>query len=171
MRPMATCWDCSTGAAPCPSSSRRRTTRAGPEGPARLARLLAELADRDLLAGVPGTGSSARRRSAWRRALLTPHELVLPWAGRAVAAIYRRGGWLLFTRIGLALLAAIVLMGLGAFVALDRRRLGDPARRPTTVSVWARSPSCSPGWSSCSRTSSPTAWPPRAPAEASCGPV
>jgi putative peptide zinc metalloprotease protein len=94
------------------------TKRAGDEGPARLARLLAELADRGLLADVPDRGQDSRTRAGWLRAALTPRELALPRAGAAVTAIYRRGGYLLFTRAGLAALAATALMGLGAFVAL-----------------------------------------------------
>jgi putative peptide zinc metalloprotease protein len=92
------------------------TARSGPDGPARLAGLLAELADRGLLADV-SSGPPPGRRGRMR-ALLSAHELELPRAGVAIAAVYRRGGYLLFTRAGLGLLAAVALSGLGAFVAL-----------------------------------------------------
>ena len=45
--------------------------RLGPSGPARLARLLADLGERGFLSGVAGTGSRAEAPGFWRR-LLTP---------------------------------------------------------------------------------------------------
>jgi putative peptide zinc metalloprotease protein len=89
--------------------------RCGPEGPARLARLLAELADRGMLAGVEAAPEAAP--SAWAR-LMRPREREIPGAARAIAALYRRGGWRIFTRPVLALLAAVALAGLLAFAAL-----------------------------------------------------
>ena len=91
--------------------------RVGPEGPARLAALLAELADRGLLADV-APARPAARRGGRLRALMAVHELSFANAGSVIAAIYRRGGYLLFTRAGMAALSVIALMGLGAFVAL-----------------------------------------------------
>jgi putative peptide zinc metalloprotease protein len=91
--------------------------RIGAEGPARLAALLAELADRGLLADV-APAPPAVRPNGRLRAMIAVHELRFARAGSVIAAIYRRGGYLLFTRVGLAALSVIALMGLGAFVAL-----------------------------------------------------
>jgi putative peptide zinc metalloprotease protein len=99
--------------------------RCGSEGPARLARLLAELADRGMLANVEEAHSPERKRTLLER-LLKPHERELPNVPRRIATIYRRGGFLPFTRPVLALLAAIAAAGLVAFVILIANRYGTP---------------------------------------------
>ena len=64
--------------------------RFGGAGPARLARLLADLGERGFLAGVAGTQAAAAEPTFWRR-LITPREKPLPWARAAVrAALPRR---------------------------------------------------------------------------------
>jgi putative peptide zinc metalloprotease protein len=98
--------------------------RSGPEGPARLARLLAELADRGLLAGVEGV--EPQRPAGWVERLLTPRERELPGAPALFASIYRRGGFLLFTRPAAVLGGALAIAGLVAFVALIANRYGTP---------------------------------------------
>jgi len=101
------------------------SARWGDDGPARLARLLAELADKAMLSGVesdrphPGV-------SPWLVRLLKPRERELPGAPRAMATLYRRGGWVLFTGAALAVLAVIALGGLVAFAALIIGRYGTP---------------------------------------------
>ncbi len=99
--------------------------RFGPDGPARLARLLAELADRGLLAGVE-EGADRNRSSSRLLRWLAPRERELPGIGHAIAALYRRGGWLLFTPPALALLAASAVLGVIAFAALIIGRDGTP---------------------------------------------
>jgi putative peptide zinc metalloprotease protein len=99
--------------------------RLGGEGPARLARLLAELADRGLLAGVDQDPDRDLAESWWAR-LLRPRQRELPGVPAAIAVVYRRGGWLLFTAAGLALLAAVALVGLVAFGGLVVGRYGTP---------------------------------------------
>lgn len=99
--------------------------RWGPDGPARLARLLAELADRGLLAGVQGAAAPGRP-SGWLARALTPKERALPRLPGAIAAVYRRGGFLLFTRAALVVLATLAVAGLAAFVALIAGRYGTP---------------------------------------------
>ncbi len=99
--------------------------RLGGEGPARLARLLAELADRGLLAGVDQDPDRDLAESWWAR-LLRPRQRELPGVPAAIAVVYRRGGWLLFTAGGLALLAAVALVGLVAFGGLVVGRYGTP---------------------------------------------
>ena len=81
------------------------------EGPARLARLLSELADRGLLAGVAGRGgggAGARARATARG----PEREDLGRRGRLFDRLYRHGGWRLFTRPALAAIAALGVAGL-----------------------------------------------------------
>jgi putative peptide zinc metalloprotease protein len=99
--------------------------RYGAEGPARLARLLAELADRGLLSDVPGAAADERRPTLVQRALRS-REWELPRVPRAIATIYRRGGFLLFTRPALAAVGAIAAAGVVAFVILVANRYGTP---------------------------------------------
>jgi putative peptide zinc metalloprotease protein len=97
--------------------------RSGEDGLERLARLLAELADHEMLADV--AGREQRTPGALER-LLTPRTRELAWVPGAIARVYRRGGWALFTRPALALLSAVALAGLVAFVALVVGRGGTP---------------------------------------------
>jgi putative peptide zinc metalloprotease protein len=101
------------------------SARLGPDGPARLATLLAELADRGLLAGVRAP-SLPEAKKGWLARAFTPHERNLPRVPGAIAAVYRRGGFLLFTRAALALIALIALAGLAAFVTVVVGRYGTP---------------------------------------------
>jgi putative peptide zinc metalloprotease protein len=100
------------------------TARCGADGPARLARLLAELADRGLLTGVEGAPSAEPR--GWLERIMRPRERPVPGVPGAIAFLYRRGGFLLFTRAALGLLAVVALVGVGAFVALIAGRYGTP---------------------------------------------
>jgi putative peptide zinc metalloprotease protein len=101
------------------------TKRCGPEGPARLARLLAELADRGLLADVRGAATEERKPSPLQRALRT-RERELPRVPGWIATIYRRGGFLLFTKPVLSVVSAVASAGLVAFVILIANRYGTP---------------------------------------------
>ncbi len=101
------------------------TARCGADGPGRLARLLAELADRGLLAGVEERAADAGR-GAWLQRLVRPRERTIPRVPELIAALYRRGGFLLFTNAALALLAAVAAAGLVAFVAVVVGRYGTP---------------------------------------------
>jgi len=101
--------------------------RGGPDGPARLARLLAELADRGLLTGVDGAaGRDAPAALSWLTRLVTPRQREIPGVPRAIDAVYRRGGWMLFSTAGLALAAGVGVAGLVAFVGLIAGRYGTP---------------------------------------------
>jgi putative peptide zinc metalloprotease protein len=91
--------------------------RCGTDGPARLARLLAELADRGLLAGVEESPSQ-RSGNTWLTWLLRPRQREVPGVPKAIAGLYRRGGWLLFTRPARLLLALVAVAGVVAFAAL-----------------------------------------------------
>jgi hypothetical protein len=100
--------------------------RFGTAGAGRLARLLADLAERGLLAGVPGDrGGEEAPRSRLRR-FIGPREWTSAGVASAFEAIYRRGAWLLFTRPALAVLATLAVGGLAAFAALVVLRYGTP---------------------------------------------
>jgi putative peptide zinc metalloprotease protein len=99
--------------------------RLGAAGPGRLAALLADLGERGLLEGVEsgrmaGAGSGALAR------LAQPRELVFGGTTEFFERLYRRGGFLLFTRPALVAVAALVLGGIGVFAALVVSRKGTP---------------------------------------------
>ncbi|MGH2948771.1 MAG: FHA domain-containing protein [Solirubrobacteraceae bacterium] len=112
--------------------------RFGATGPARLARLLADLGERGFLSGVEsathgersGDERAARGRFAapqpLLKRLLRPREKTFARVGGAFDAVYRRGGWLLFTRPALVLLCALAAAGVGVFAYLIARRYGTP---------------------------------------------
>jgi putative peptide zinc metalloprotease protein len=101
------------------------SARYGPDGPARLARLLAELADIGLLAGVQQR-IAPEGSERWLARLVRPRERELPGAPRAIASAYRRGGYLLFSVPVLAFLGVVALAGAVAFGALVVGRYGTP---------------------------------------------
>jgi putative peptide zinc metalloprotease protein len=99
--------------------------RYGATGPPRLARLLAELGERGLLAGVAGADAGPAPVGRLRR-LFTPRDKVIPGLGRVFEAVYRRGGWLLFTRPGLWALGVLAVAGIAVFGYLLGGRYGTP---------------------------------------------
>jgi putative peptide zinc metalloprotease protein len=99
--------------------------RDGPAGPARLARLLADLGDRGLLAGVDGRAADAAGGGRLAR-LFRPRERAWRGPGALFARLYRAGGWLLFTRAALVALAALIVAGIGTFGYLIGARYGTP---------------------------------------------
>jgi putative peptide zinc metalloprotease protein len=99
--------------------------RSGPEGPARLARLLADLGERGLLEGVAGAPAPAAAPGRLAR-VLRPRERATTRAGDFFARAYARGGYVLFTRPAQVLLALVALGGLGAFAYLVIGRYGTP---------------------------------------------
>jgi putative peptide zinc metalloprotease protein len=100
--------------------------RFGATGPARLARLLADLGERGFLTGVAGTQARAEEPAGFWRRLLTPREKVFTGLGARFDALYRHGGWVLFTRPALWLIAALCVAGIGVFGALVGLRYGTP---------------------------------------------
>ena len=63
--------------------------------------------------------------SRWRK-LVKPREKVFTGFGPLLEKVYRRGGWVLFTRPVLWFLAALIVAGLATFVALIVGRYGTP---------------------------------------------
>lgn len=100
--------------------------RFGATGSARLARLLADLGERGLLAGVAGTQAREELPTEWWRRLITPRERAFTGLGDAFDRLYRSGGWLLFTRPALWLIGALCVAGVGVFAALIALRYGTP---------------------------------------------
>jgi hypothetical protein len=100
--------------------------RFGATGPARLARLLADLGERGFLAGVAGTQARAEAPAGFWRRLFTPREKVFPRLGDRFDALYRDGGWVLFTRPAQWAIAALCIAGIGVFAALIALRYGTP---------------------------------------------
>jgi Zn-dependent protease len=101
--------------------------RFGALGAARLARLLADLGERGFLAGVQGAAAEEvdEPQPLFKRAL-RPRVKTFGGVGPFVERVYRRGGWVLFTRpalIGLGVLAAV---GVGVFAYLVAGRYGTP---------------------------------------------
>ncbi len=98
----------------------------GATGSARLARLLADLGERGFLAGVAGTQAEPEAPASFWRRLITPREKVFPGLGARFEALYRHGGWVLFTRPALWLIGALCVIGVGLFCALIALRYGTP---------------------------------------------
>jgi putative peptide zinc metalloprotease protein len=98
--------------------------RFGRVGGARLARLLADLGSRGLLAGAPAAAAPARSGKLAR--LLQPRRKVWTGAGDLIERVYVRGGWLLFTRPVLGAIVATAATGLLAFGYLVMARYGTP---------------------------------------------
>ena len=98
--------------------------RFGAGGATRLARLLADLGERGLLEGVEG-GATTDGAGGLAKAL-KPREYEIKGLGRLFERIYLAGGWILFTRVALVLMAAIGITGLLTFAYLIARRYGTP---------------------------------------------
>ena len=114
------------GRHPLPDLVREAERTYGAEGPARLARLLSELAERGLLAGVAGAEPGPEVRPGLLSRLATPREKTWPGAGAFFERLYRQGGRRLFTRPALAGIAALALAGLVVFPYLIVARYGTP---------------------------------------------
>jgi putative peptide zinc metalloprotease protein len=98
--------------------------RYGGGGAGKVAGLLADLGERGFLEGVE-KGEEAPDESRTRR-WLKPRELVFGWAGPLFETVYRRGGWVLFTRPAVALMAAVTVAGLGSWIYMVAARYGTP---------------------------------------------
>jgi putative peptide zinc metalloprotease protein len=99
--------------------------RLGGSGAAILAGLLASLGDHGLLAGVEERAPAPAPGGRLRR-LFTPRVVFSRRAAATVDRIYERGGFVLFTRPGLAISAALAAAGAVAFVYLIVGRYGTP---------------------------------------------
>ena len=100
--------------------------RFGAAGAPRLARLLADLGERGYLAGVAGAAAEEEAPKGFWRRVFQPREKTVAGVGDWFDALYRRGGWILFTKPALVAIAALIVGGLGAFVYLVVGRYGTP---------------------------------------------
>jgi len=99
----------------------------GQLGAVRLARLLADLGDRGMLAGVEGGAAAETAAPEGRmKRLFKARERSVDGIGPFVGWIYRHGGWVLFTRPALVAIATLAVVGLGVWVALIVGRYGTP---------------------------------------------
>jgi Zn-dependent protease len=100
----------------------------GQLGAVRLARLLADLGERGMLAGVESSTAldAAAPPDTWWRALLRTRERTVDGVGRLFERVYRAGGWVLFTRPALVAIAAVAIVGFGVWIALVAGRYGTP---------------------------------------------
>src|SRR5688572_27717165 len=100
----------------------------GPAGSARLARLLADLGERGFLAGVERaapTGQEPEPEGLLRR-LFRPRVKTFGGVGAFYERLYRRAGWVLFTKPALIVLGVLAVIGLGVFGYLIAGRYGTP---------------------------------------------
>jgi putative peptide zinc metalloprotease protein len=100
--------------------------RFGAAGAPRLARLLADLGERGYLAGVAGASAEEEAPKGFLRRLFKPREKTIGGLSTFFDALYRRGAWVLFTRPALISIAALIVLGLAAFVYLIVGRYGTP---------------------------------------------
>jgi putative peptide zinc metalloprotease protein len=105
---------------------REAEQRVGPSGPARVARLLADLGARGLLAGSVSSEPEPDEPAGRLARMFRPHRRTWQDAGTFFERLYLRAGWLLFTRAGLAAVALTMIAGLAAFVFLIAARYGTP---------------------------------------------
>jgi putative peptide zinc metalloprotease protein len=97
----------------------------GPEGPSRLARLVASLSDRGLLDGIGAATPPPERESALKRAF-KPRERSFEGVGDYFQHAYRSWGKLFFSPLTVTFLVLYALAGFGAFTYLIGARYGTP---------------------------------------------
>jgi putative peptide zinc metalloprotease protein len=101
--------------------------RHGTLGPARLARLLADLGERGFLVGVEtSAGVAAPAPRTTLQKLFTPRVKSFPVLGGVFERLYRAGGWILFLPPVLWAIAVLCVAGLGVFAYLVAGRYGTP---------------------------------------------
>jgi putative peptide zinc metalloprotease protein len=92
-----------------------------------VARLLTDLGERGFLAGVAAAGEDLVEPPKSRlRRWMGPHIKEVRGIAPFFERVYERGGWVLFLRPVLVLLAALIAAGIGSFVYLVAGRYGTP---------------------------------------------
>jgi putative peptide zinc metalloprotease protein len=97
----------------------------GPAGPGRLARLIADLADRGLLDGVGAAPEVERPESKLAR-ILRPRDKTVTWVGDYFERAYHHWGRAFFSPLSVTFLALFALAGFGAFAYIVGARFGTP---------------------------------------------
>jgi putative peptide zinc metalloprotease protein len=100
--------------------------RFGNAGPAALARLLSDLAERGLLHGESGSEAAEGPRPGFVRRLLRPRAWTWESFGGVVDRLYARGAWVLFLRPVLIAIVAVGVAGVASFCYLVAHRYGTP---------------------------------------------
>jgi putative peptide zinc metalloprotease protein len=103
---------------------REAESRLGDSGPAQLARLLADLGARGLLAGSQEPAEPSPVRPVQR--LFAPRVWVWRGTGEWFERVYRRGGWVLFTRPALSASVLVSVVGIAVYAYLVAARYGTP---------------------------------------------
>ena len=101
------------------------TKRAGPAGPARLARLIADCGDRGMLDGIAATPRTEAEPGLVRR-VLEPRERTFEWVGEWFENAYAGWGRLWFSPLAATGLILLSLAGLVTFSYLIGARYGTP---------------------------------------------
>lgn len=97
----------------------------GPAGPGRLARLIADLADRGLLDGVGAAPKVEEPESALAR-ILKPRDKTVTWVGDYFERAYHHWGRVFFSPLTVTFMALFALAGFGAFAYIVGARFGTP---------------------------------------------
>jgi putative peptide zinc metalloprotease protein len=98
---------------------------AGPGGPGRLARLIADLADRGLLEGVNALPEAAGTDSQLQR-IFKPRERTFEWPTEYFVRAYHHWGRVFFSPLSVTFLVLFALAGFGAFTYIVGARYGTP---------------------------------------------
>jgi putative peptide zinc metalloprotease protein len=97
----------------------------GPAGPGRLARLIADLADRGLLDGVGAATTTPEPEGRLAR-LFKPRDRTVTWVGNYFERAYHHWGRAFFSPLAVTFLALFALAGFGAFAYIVGARFGTP---------------------------------------------
>lgn len=97
----------------------------GPGGPGRLARLIADLADRGLLEGVGGLSVAEAPESKLQR-LFKPREKTYTWVEDYFPRAYHHWGRIFFSPLTVTFMVLLALAGFGAFTYIVGARYGTP---------------------------------------------
>jgi putative peptide zinc metalloprotease protein len=99
----------------------------GGMGAVRVARLLSDLGERGFLAGVASSQAQAEpMQQSFIKRLIGPREKSFSNLGKVFDPIYSKGGWLLFTRPALVIIALLIVGGIASFGYLIAARYGTP---------------------------------------------
>ena len=98
----------------------------GPAGPGRLARLIADLADRGLLDGVGAAPTTAPEPEGALARILKPRDKTVTWVGDYFERAYHHWGRVFFSPLTVTFLALFALAGFGAFAYIVGARFGTP---------------------------------------------
>ena len=98
----------------------------GPAGPGRLARLIADLADRGLLDGVGAAPTTAAEPEGALARILKPRDKTVTWVGDYFERAYHHWGRVFFSPLTVTFLALFALAGFGAFAYIVGARFGTP---------------------------------------------